>query len=227
MYQQHHHEPMWYLFCFVTSLVLWTTGVIAGDVLYISYFSKYYDITNLGMYSGINPSRSHGQELMDASRIMFQEGTYVDTDKSMSFRDTVSYCVAPVTLGAEPLAQYDFWAVGTDCCSSSPGDFRCGSSNVPGALGGLRVFDDSAQGMYRLAVQQAQAKHHIQAEHPIFLKWETDAVKTTDNYWNKGLHGFIAGMAIVAALQAVAVIVAVIVFAKTLGNMNFNLYPGP
>jgi hypothetical protein len=66
---------------------------------------------------------------------------------------------------------YDYWAVGTNCCSHHLFDFDCGEWNNPAAHSGLRVLDETSRSYYMLAVQQAAAAYDIPVEHPVFMYW--------------------------------------------------------
>merc|ERR1740123_2703950 len=115
---------------------------------------------------------------MDAGRVVFSPGSSLDVSKAMGFRNEDTYCVAPVASGSvqghAPLASYDFWAVGKNCCSGSAGDFRCGWYDAKRARGGVRMVRDEDRAFYRLAVQQAQSTFQIKSVHPLFFHWVED-----------------------------------------------------
>eukprot|EP00438_Fugacium_kawagutii_P029114 Skav233711 [mRNA] locus=scaffold2120:100002:105477:+ [translate_table: standard] len=118
----------------------------------------------------VNPGREKGQQLMDAGRVYFEDGTGLDTSKSMAFRNLDRYCVAPIVFGQ----------VGVNCCSGTTADFRCGEFDNPKARSGLRLMrqmpraggletasermtvtlnqGEDQRPFFRLAVQQAEAR---------------------------------------------------------------------
>ena len=132
-------------------------AAILGDLNFWYYMQPYYDIENLNTYPSVNPAREKGQQLMDAGRVYFADGTSLDMKKAMAFKNLDLYCVAPIVQGTEQLASYDFWAVGINCCSGVSSDFRCGEFNNVHARAGLRVMKDDQRPFFRLAVQQAEA----------------------------------------------------------------------
>ena len=57
----------------------------------------------------VNPSREKGQQLMDAGRVYFEEGTALDTSKAMAFRNLERYCVTPIVFGQDPSQRYPIY----------------------------------------------------------------------------------------------------------------------
>lgn len=144
-------DPTWLVFIFVTAALAWIVAYVLGGENYATHIRPFFDFENLNTYSGVFPTRMRGQQIQDAGRINFAVGSALDLQKSMGFRSTDTYCVAPITMrGAGTLPTYDFWAVGKNCCSGVTNDFHCDDFNVPGARGGLRVLDDSAIRMQAL-----------------------------------------------------------------------------
>merc|ERR1719163_1125634 len=156
---------------------------------------------------------------MDAAQISFDRGTTLDLRKSMGFTNHETYCVAPITIADNhgvmaELSNYDFWAVGRNCCSGESNGFHCGASNNPNARGGLRLLDEDDRAFYRLAVQQAEGRYHIQAVHPLFFHWVEDPVTEMDS-WKREAHGiFYIGMIVHFIWQMLAVGLGVIGFMR-------------
>jgi hypothetical protein len=119
-------KPAWLLFLFLTSLI----AVVAGPVMGINNFTEnmepYYSLQNLNDYSDVDPTRMRGQQMMDAGRVQFLPGATLDLSKAYAFQNVDTYCVAPISVtntalgGPTPLASYDFWAVGINCCVGTP-----------------------------------------------------------------------------------------------------------
>jgi hypothetical protein len=217
------HEPKWYVFVFATCLFAWVLAVVGGEANYYTNMQPFYDILNLNTYSSVDPSQVRGQQLMDAGRVTFSEGTRLDLRKSMGFRNSDRYCVAPITMSRanesspslEPLATYDFWAVGINCCSGNKADFHCGEFSNPNAHGGLRfLHDEEARPFFRLAVQQAEAAHGIKATHPLFFTWMQDPNAEVNAFREDGLRYAVMGVFSHFSLQLFIVTVAVMLFSR-------------
>merc|ERR1719343_1541480 len=133
----------------------------------------------------------------------------------MGFKNEDTYCVAPVTsrfhnLTARGRVVYDFWAVGTNCCSGNGNDFHCGDYTGKKARAGLRVMQDDLRGFFRLAVQQAESAYNIKAVHPIFLYWLEDPTFEARSYREDGFKYFMLGMFSHFSLQLVLVMLYVV-----------------
>lgn len=186
-------DPTWYTFAFLAAGLATIFATVLGDMNYWYNMQPYYDIENINTYPSVNPGREKGQQLMDAGRVYFEDGTGLDTSKSMAFRNLDRYCVAPIVFGQEPLASYDFWAVGVNCCSGTTADFRCGEYDNPKARSGLRLMREDQRPFFRLAVQQAEAAYNIKATHPLFFYWMQDPVAEVMKYRSDGFkYAFIA-----------------------------------
>lgn len=207
-------DPSWYMFSAICLLLAVVLAAIFGDMNFWYNMQPYYDIENLNTYPSVNPATEKGQQLMDAGRVYFADGTKLDGSKAMGFKNLDLYCVAPIVNGNAQLASYDFWAVGLNCCSGVSSDFRCGEFNNPHARSGLRLMRDDQRPFYRLAVQQAAAAYNIQATHPLFFYWLQDPVAEMNAYRDEGFKYFLLGIFTHFAFNFFCVAVAVIGFSR-------------
>lgn len=230
------HTPTWYIFIFLTGVLVSLLGLALGQFIYTKYMLPYYDSAGMSVYGaavddggagdklmmqevekaqrngghnassgsvvgpdfplyghgGVNPIGNRGRlgtEMMDAGVMIFAFGAHVDLSKAMSFGQTPTYCVAPITLGSQKQALYDYWAVGIDCCDreKEPGstlppeagsaiNFQCGQINNPMARAGRRVTDDESRPFFKLATEKAGATFEFQTVMPLFFHWMQDPI---------------------------------------------------
>eukprot|EP00930_Biecheleria_cincta_P047302 TRINITY_DN32764_c0_g1_i1.p1 TRINITY_DN32764_c0_g1~~TRINITY_DN32764_c0_g1_i1.p1 ORF type:complete len:311 (-),score=47.94 TRINITY_DN32764_c0_g1_i1:61-993(-) len=214
------HEPSWLGFLFLTSLLAVILSIALGEYNFQVNMQPYYDVAQLKTYLDVDPVSARGQALMDAGRIVFQEGTHLDLRHSMGFKHDDVYCVAPITAGSLQgqsvgLAEYDFWAIGKNCCDGSKGgDFHCNWSADHHARGGLRLLNEAERPYFRLAVQQAEATFNIKALHPVFLYWMYNPLEETDSYESSGRGLFWSGCMGFFAAQSFFVFLALFFISK-------------
>eukprot|EP00913_Durusdinium_trenchii_P006746 g6342.t1 len=212
-------EPSWWIFFAFSLLLAWFMGYRQGNQNF-ALASKYYDLGNLNNYTThgghamVYPNRMLGQQLLDAGIVQFAPGSQLDIQKSMGFKNGQLYCVAPIVFGTSTPVSYDFWAVGTDCCSGNKADFSCRNYNNPQASGGIRLMDSGDRAYYRLAVQQAEATYNIKATHPLFFTWEVEPSKKVLSWLLEGHQTFAAWMVSYLVFQLFLVAVAAVVFSK-------------
>lgn len=168
-------EPNTIFILFPMMVAAWVGALVLGSINF-SFVTNYaQQMLGLNRYQQVDPQHLQGNQMLDAGVVFFAEGSRVDLTRAMSFKHKhTMYCVAPIVKGganAETMT-FDFWAVGTDCCSQS-GDFHCGAFN-DGAIKGMRNLGDEARPFYRLAVQQAEAAHKIRSVYPLFLNLVKD-----------------------------------------------------
>merc|ERR1719401_1026449 len=173
------------------------------------------DVQKLNMYREVNPATSKGLALMDGGRFTFVPESTLHVKKSVGFRNEDVYCVAPVTLQTQTLQNYDFWAVGTNCCSGHGADFRCGEYGNPHAHSGLRVLRNDARDFFRLAVSQAEATYNISAAHPIFFTWLQDPSIELDAYQEATAGGLTVGLFGYFIAQLVLTVLAALGFSSS------------
>jgi len=162
------HTSGW-VYAGVMTLLALLAGVVLGDMNYWFNSQPFYDIQTMNAYWAVDPSTSHGKQLMDAGRVYFKDTARVDVTKSMGFKNLDTYCVAPI-VSAPNATVIDFWAVGLNCCSSGA-TFTCGDVENPIVHAGLRAMRDEQRPFFRLAVNQAGAEYNISAPHPLFFYW--------------------------------------------------------
>jgi len=205
--------PMWWSFAAVFSAIALVLGFIGGDINYHYNLAPYYAITNLNSYPNIDVSTDSGAMLMDVGKAYFAPGTHLDFKKAMGFKQDDMYCVAPIMKGTGRMESYDYWAVGKNCCSGAM-DFRCGEFNNPKARSGLRLMSDDSRAFYRLAVQQAEGAHKINAPHPLFFEWVQDPVATLDLMADRGWRIFVMAVVCFLGIDTLAVCIAIVAFSK-------------
>jgi len=207
-------DPSWYFFCAVALLLALIFGMVVGDLNFWYHMQPVYDIENLNVYPSVNPAKERGGQLMDGGRMFFTDGTRLDFEKSMSFRNYDQYCVVPIVHGAAKLSSYDFWAVGLNCCKGVAAEFRCGEFNNPKARSGLRLMRDTQRPFFRLAVQQAEAAYGISAQHPLFFYWMEDPTAEVKSYRDDGYKQFVVGIFTHFCFNLLCVVIAVAIFSK-------------
>jgi hypothetical protein len=209
-----HRTPMWWTFATVSCSIAFGLATILGNLNYQYYLLPSYSVNNLNTYPNVDVSKDSGTQLMDLGKAYFIEGTHLDFQKSTGFKNDDMYCVAPITKGDGILSQYDFWAVGINCCSGTAADFRCGEFNNPKARSGMRLISDEQRPFYRLAVQEAAATHHINTAHPIFVEWVQDPVAVLEANAEQGWRFFLWGSSMFFGVNTVAVGLAIVGFSK-------------
>jgi len=211
-------EPSWLIFFALALLLAMALGFVEGQANHTANMAPFYDLMNLNNYTNVFPNRMSGQQLIDAGIIDFVPGSTLDVKKSMGFMNQKMYCVAPIVFGATPPESYDFWAVGTGCCSGYQADYHCGNYNNPEATGGLRMMASSDRAFYRLAVQQAEATYGFKATHPLFFTWEVNPSDEVRMWEQQGWSSFVTWFFSYFLLQFCLVLVACLIFSK-LGNL--------
>lgn len=212
--KQRDADPSWYTFAAGSFFLAAASAAVFGDAIFWSNMDKYYDLRSLNTYSSVNPVRMKGEMVMDAGRVYFADGTRIDQGKSIGFKHGDTYCVVPIASGDEKLPNYDFWAVGVNCCSS-PGKFRCGADwNNFKARSALRLMDEEHRPYFRLAVQQAEAAYGITAAHPVFFHWTQDPLGDIMDHKKFGIKYFVIGTFTFFIVNFFCVVLATFHFAQ-------------
>lgn len=209
-----YHEPSWLSFLAMSMLVAFIFGVIFGDLNFQVFMQAAADLSQLNTYHNVSTAILKGQQLMDAGMVTFMPGTKLDVSKSMGFKSGRMYCAAPIVSPNNVTQTYDFWAVGTDCCTAGHPDFHCRNFNNLQADGGVRLMNEQERPFFRLAVQQAEATYNITAAHPLFFEWAVQPTVQAEERVKAGCHQFLMFALGYMFVQAVLVVWVTLVFAK-------------
>jgi len=210
-------QANWFFFLFVCCALAVSSGPMLGDINFWTNMQPYYDLETLNTYDSVNPSKSRGEQMMDAGKVTFVTGASVDHGKAFQFQDLDTYCVAPISIGTGALKSYDFWAIGLNCCgwnTTKQFEYTCGPQKSSTARQGLRLMNRNQQDFYRLAVQQAEAQYRIVANHPLLFYWTEDAQTDMLSYWDYGFKYFECGIGAFFCVQIFLILVATILFSK-------------
>jgi len=204
---QSFEEPHWRMFLALTCALAWGTAVYAGNQNYYMHMAPYLDLSGMRTKIDIDPATTRGIEMMDAGVLHFMGRTNIDLHRTHGFKNSQTYCVAPITRDNATLVNYDFWAVGIDCCNGAPGDFKdcVADGDLHGVQAVRYTFDATDRSFLRLAIQQAEAKFNIKATHPLFLLWAKDAAAFRDEYQNKAYRWYMLGMCVSFGVQVALV----------------------
>jgi len=207
-------EPFWYIFLAVTMLISICFAIYLGQINWLNNVLPSKDLGDLSKHYAVNPATTPGRQLMDAGRVIFAESAHIDTKMSMGFKNTLQYCVAPIVVGEDKLKNYDYWAIGLNCCSGTGTDFHCGEYNNAHAHGGLRLLREDQREFYRLAVQQAEATYNIKSDYPMFFYWMQDPEAELDSYKSDAAKYYFLGLLCYFAGQLFLVVVSMLGYSK-------------
>jgi len=204
-------------FTFVMCCVAGTLGFCLGEYNFKQNFEPYWSIKSLNKYPMVDASAYNGQQMMDAGQIEFVPGSHLDLSKSYGFKNGHTYCIAPIVgpttnHTSKDMDNYDFWAVGLDCCSGHTNDFHCGDYANKNARKGLRLMRDEDRDFYRLAVREAGASFKLSATFPIFMYWMEDPEQELQAHYDNGVFNLMNGIIGVMTTQLVLVIFAALFF---------------
>lgn len=217
--QRTEEDPKWYAFASLAIFIAVVLATILGTINYMYNMGPFYDIENLNVYPSVEVDADKGQQMMDAGRVYFEEGTTLDLAKSMAFQNQDTYCVAPIIAPkADAMSYYDFWAVGTNCCPGKTPKFQCGEYRNKDARAGMRQMREDQRPFFRLAVQQAEAAFNIHAEHPLFFTWVQDPVAGMNVSKQAGYKYYLMGIFGHFTFNLFAVACAVVGFSRMGAN---------
>jgi len=221
-------QGKWKLFLCTLCFLAWALALMLGVMNYSTNMKPFYDMSALNYYPSVDPSTS-GQSHIDAGRILFQPGSHLGTTRAMGVKVGTTYCVAPVVNPSTQKGlrtdevEYDYWAVGENCCSSVQPQTRwtCGEINNPLAHAGMRLMTDAPQAFYRMAVQEAEATYKIRAKNPIFLHWMQDPAAQMTAWRENGTRIYLQGVVSLFVLLCFSSVVATLY----LSSLDMESYP--
>jgi len=196
-------DSTWFFLLSGMMLVALVASTYFGCENFRENLEPYYDALILNTYQDIDPATSSAQQVMDAAMIDFKKDVAPNLLGSMSFRNRDTYCAAPITSTNETSlsgGEYNFWAVGINCCTNRHVDFRCGSFGTAQAHSGLRMEGRHSE-FWRLVVKQAEAAYNIKAPKPFFVLWTEDPVLTLDIWHENGVRYYVLGIFVHLAVQ--------------------------
>jgi len=187
-------------------------GTVVGLISYDCCIGEYWLSQTLESRQNVLPSEPAGA-YANAGEIIFADEARVDASKSVGFKDTETFCVAPVASDA-PLDTVQFWAAGIDCCGAR-GSFACDDAWNPKAHAGVVINNISnvlmrsdTYGKYLKAVKLAEVTYAIASvKDPIFVRWVANPDQVQLNVWRAGFGMLLASIiiaALVCVLQAFA-----------------------
>lgn len=211
-------DPTWFTYLAIAIFIAIVAGIALGAYNYITYLEEYYEVMDLKVITNINVTTEKGQDVMDAGVLQFSEGTMLSDDMAWHFKYSTTYCITPVisnssVLTVAPMLSYDFFAVGTDCCSETASDFRCGDYDDLSVRSGLRIIDDTAIKYYTLAVEQAISLYSINSPHPIFFQWLSEPLTEVNSWKTSSTRNFVGGIAFAFVTSLFFVFLATCFFA--------------
>lgn len=209
-------DHTWYKFSFVTSLFGWISAIFFGYInfeLNIKYFHQY---GYMGLYVDVDVQTDSSLMYLDGGLFLFTDAR-LDISKSSSYKKGDTYCVAPIISGNGTMSSYDYWAIGTDCCTGYGTGYSCGQYDNIDASGGLRLIDDAAaEAYYTFAVSEAASMWDVTVgSQPIFVYWLEDPYTTMENYWERGFSNYSCFIFVFVTLQLFLVTSAAIYYWRT------------
>lgn len=168
-------RPSWYLFLLVTASCALILAMILGEEIYSNGMLLFYELSSLDAYDAVDPTEVRPGQMLDAGTVGFTDTSTFVARMTAEFHNGDTYCVAPITAvwnnSLVPLALYEFWAVGINCCNASASDFRCYEQD---SHAGLRMLNPALIPSFKLAVREAQVQYQIKSSHPIFVYLVSD-----------------------------------------------------
>eukprot|EP00397_Hematodinium_sp_SG-2012_P023930 GEMP01024895.1.p1 GENE.GEMP01024895.1~~GEMP01024895.1.p1 ORF type:complete len:307 (+),score=30.24 GEMP01024895.1:91-1011(+) len=104
-------------------------AICSGMMLYDTYVVTSRLASEGKHFVGVSP-RSHAAGYRDAGTIEFAPLAVLDLERAVGYKSGSTYCAAPIVQDYTDTTPVQFWAIGTNCCSSR-GTFTCASQTYP------------------------------------------------------------------------------------------------
>jgi len=180
--------------------------------------TEYWFLHDGNAYANVLPSEL-AAAYADAGKIVFADGSRIDVNRALGYKDSATYCVAPVIDDMVEPAAIQFWAVGTDCCAER-GSFDCDDAWNSKAHSGVRAGRADAE-HFEQALRMAEVAYSIpSAEKPVLVRWVADPETVELNYWRFGTAVLLGGL--LAQLLALALGVAALKMVMGSGRNFFR-----
>lgn len=198
-------------------------GTLVGLFSYDCCIGEYWLSQRLEARENVLPSEPAGA-YANAGEIVFADEARVDASKSVGFKDSSTYCVAPVASDA-PLDTVQFWAAGMDCCGAR-GSFVCDDSWNPKAHAGVVILNVSNHLMrsdtyakYLKAIKLAEVTYAIASvKEPILVRWVANPDQVQLNVWRAGFGVLLAAIIVAALVCGLQAFAMSIVLSKNRGH---------
>lgn len=188
------------MLCLVATLI----GASMGLWNYDRSIYKYWAYDGQSSYKGVHPD-ADALLYLDAGKLLFTGDAKLDLTRAIGAkRGKHTVCLAPIVSGLDTsnATQVQFFATGTDCCSSGSFDCIGVGSNPHGGLVRLEdpLFSNNDVHLFRSVMRKAAQAHGINAaQDALFLQWAGDLDAEQAIYWQNGMRFLLISILVFAA----------------------------
>lgn len=180
----------------------------AGFIAFEKAYQHYWCLHERNSYVNVLATEPAAQ-FADAGKVVFADGTRIDSQRSLGYKDGKTFCVAPV-MDEQSGGAVEFWAVGNDCCQVR-GSFWCDDAWNYKARAGV-VYQD-VTGQFMAAVRQAEAAFELAASaEPLLVRWVKEPERVE---WN---HRVIGNAILISCFLITTLIVALVTISFDSGS---------
>lgn len=146
------------MLCLTSLAAGWMVGLLAD----YSYMDEYYRLVHGGAHQSVVASGTGATSYSDASVLRFQEGTFIDTERTLGYMvQGQVYCVAPVT-GQTFSDDLMYYAIGENCCEQRS-DFHCSKAEPQKGqvLAAVVLNDEGGDDHYQTAIRMLSSVYNM------------------------------------------------------------------